>query len=255
MMPSTSRSEITNNDIFVGLLLSLCWFGWSVWAWTSDKTPAMIFGLVAVGLIVLCLSIFFWKKLWYFAAVATLLPFYFVLLILSCLHAFMSLFFVFSVRLPWKAMSRSSYCRLCDKCDTLVATSHLVSGSPWLLAWPTQTFEYYSRADLQSSSRHCHLCSLLLSRLETPNHKPGSTTLTDCTMSTATDVERSNGLQSNGNLNERMSLMVQHKVHVLYHHTLQLRLRGPSTQTSLETKLEWMPKVLFLQLLCCIVRI
>ncbi len=255
-MPQNSMNESEKSDKrqVVGLLLAFWWVVWSVWVWSSNKTPAMIFGLVAVGLLLLVLSIFFWKGVLCgvveFTVMLVMLPFYSAMFVVSFLQALMSLLFVFSVRLPWKPSSRCDSCRLCDKCDALVGDSYLILGSPWSIAWPVERYRHHSRLDLQSSSQKCHLCLILYSNIHSPRPALASTASTGrdhrsprvSSMGT-TDAETGGTPPSDGTQpDDRMVVRIRKKIHFLPElPTVHLQICGPYIK-GYKTELKWKPK-------------
>jgi len=225
-----------NKRLFFGMGIWLCWFAWAVGVGLSQKTPAAIFGLVFAGLIILGLSIYYWKGFLMFLSMAAAFPFVPPFMIFMLLRRLLSIVVVFNPSFPWNPKSRSDYCRLCDRCNALVANSHLALGARWLFAWPKETHGPFTRSDLGSSSRQCHLCQLLFSTLEDYQNS------TPATASTTTTAGGS-GLPIANTPNAQLFVKIRKKVAPLDpYSTVYLSLRGPSVQGSIKTILEWKPK-------------
>ncbi|CVL07044.1 related to tol protein [Fusarium proliferatum] len=52
-------------------------------------------------------------------------------------------------------------CRLCGKCRNIVDQSSILRGTRWRLTRSKEEYDFYTKDQLQQSSKECHLCSLL----------------------------------------------------------------------------------------------
>jgi hypothetical protein len=149
----------------LGIFMGFGWFGWSFWLMYSSKSPATIFGLVAVCLVLLVLTVLWAKDLALFVSTAVILPFLFVGAIIffsvRLLLLILSPICVISVRLFWRPVPKCNYCRLCDKCDAIVERSRLLLGSSWILTRSVEKHAFYIQSELGKSAKDCHLCRLL----------------------------------------------------------------------------------------------
>jgi hypothetical protein len=121
----------------------------------SHKSPATIFGLVSVCLLLVFLTLFFVEALAIgvftvlvspFAIVGTIvfLSVRLLLLILSPICVLPYPFF--------KKATKCEYCRLCRKC--------------WILARSVEKHAFYNQSELKESTYGCHLCQLLFASVD-----------------------------------------------------------------------------------------
>lgn len=58
-------------------------------------------------------------------------------------------------------MPQGKECRLCGRCSNIVDQSSILRGTRWRLTRSKEEYDFYTKDQLQQSSKDCHLCSLL----------------------------------------------------------------------------------------------
>jgi hypothetical protein len=133
---------------------------------TSSKSPATIFGLVMVCLILLAFTISWVLDLCTFVCIAVMLPFVVVFyLVYGIIAVFVEVILLLLSPLCFinprpgpEQSSDSNYCRLCQTCGAPVEHSPLLLGSPWIQTRYVEDQPFYSESELRKSALSCRLC-------------------------------------------------------------------------------------------------
>jgi hypothetical protein len=154
--------------VSLGTVTGLSWWGWSFWLMTSSKSPATIFGLVVVCLILLAFTISWALDLCTFVCIVVMLPFVVFYLVYGIIAVFVEVILLLlsplcfiNLRPGPEQSSDSNYCRLCQTCDALVEGFPLLLGSPWIQTRYVEDHPFYSESELRKSASSCHLRQLL----------------------------------------------------------------------------------------------
>jgi hypothetical protein len=237
-MPQIKSADFYN-AVAAGLVMGFAWLGWSLWVMASTKSPATIFGIVAVDFILSGITIWSAKPLTLFICTLLATPFVFLGFIGFIFGRFLLLILspicVITTRQFSKPISKSNYCKLCQTCDAIVERSHLLLGSPRILTRPVEEYGFYNQDDLRKSASGCHLCQLLLHSAEFFKEQAS-------TVGRNIDpqvVNCDNGVSEDpGSITVRVST----RRHSLRLPILQIELRGESISKSIPIEIKWKKK-------------
>jgi hypothetical protein len=231
--------------LFMAIVIGVGWFGWSIWVRHSDKTLLTIFGLIALGLLLLGLIIFFAKELVAVIFVVVALPFLFIYFSGRLCLFLLSPICVISMRPGWKSASRGNYCRLCEKCDSIIDRSNLLLGSPWILVQPVEMHTFYNQPELETSAKGCHLCRLLLNSVEVFNSQGSSSTqeppkeTIEETKSNPTGEEVVSQANDCVFKQDTITLKIWRRLYLLKSPVLRIQLLGAAVAQSKSLEVEW----------------
>jgi hypothetical protein len=154
--------------IFVGVLFNglwVAWFWWAIHLKHNADFASNVAGLLFTGLALLVISICLIRIMLTFIIGLVASPF---ILIYGILYLFYSLilysispYFVLCYRKQTTQFTKSSKCRLCLNCESLVEKSPLLSGGSWIFTRPIQVHPFHDYSRLIESAQTCHLCNLL----------------------------------------------------------------------------------------------
>lgn len=163
-------------DIPVSTMLLAAWGSYGYWVFSGpqdiDKIPERLqLGYIYTCLALLALSTLLVriKKCWIAVAIVVG-PF--VLICLAAVRTFRYIRFLLSFMVVSNARSfRGSdisreCCRLCERCQSIIKRSPLLSGARWLFTRSNERHAFYMKGELEKSAKDCHLCILLLKSVE-----------------------------------------------------------------------------------------
>ncbi|KAF4627056.1 hypothetical protein G7Y89_g11101 [Cudoniella acicularis] len=245
-----SKCDAGSLAFFVGF----GWLGWGFWLYGSIKShpAATIFGLAAVGLILVVLTMFCIKQLAYFALYVLALPFLIIWAIVklgvNLLLLILSSICVITLPPCFRitATSKGDYCRLCHKCDIIIERSRLLLGSPWILTLSVEKRAFYSRSDLEKSAPGCHLCQILLASVVRFN-KRENVTSTNSSLpkqgkSNKSNIEVAAPDDNSSNGFPDITVRIWMRRYLWNSPTLHIQLRGASILKSKPVDIAWITK-------------
>lgn len=226
------------------------WIAWGFWISRSTKSPSAgtVVGLVIVGLLLLICSLACIRALAVTVSVILATPFFIAgFIVYVCIRVLLLILSPICVIRPRpflksNPISKENYCRLCYKCDNIITRSNLLLGSPWILAFPVKTYEFYNKSDLISSASSCHLCYLLYCSVAAFANQDGSDQVQVNQTTSNTNLEA--GLRDfhQHNTSRNTEIKIWMEVHFWDSPTIRVKLGGAPIVKSEHIDIAWIDK-------------